>query len=145
MENNDSVYLEKVFDTEVDNVWQAWTDPVIVLKWFGSDPDGKGLEAKLEVYKGGSFEVTFEDSDQTQHTCSGAYLEVEELQRLVFSWTWKSEPGVESLVKILFFKEEGSTRMQFEHSGVGNQSKHGYLKGWQSTFQKLERVLNLGK
>lgn len=138
---DDSIAIDIVISAPIQKVWAAWTDPAIVLTWFGSDPRGKGLKATLDVRPGGSFEVTFQDSDQTEHTCSGVYSIVREFTTLAFSWTWKNEPGVESLVTVLLIPEGDWTRMKFEHAHLGSESKHNYLSGWKSTFNKLERAL----
>ena len=137
----DSVCIETILHASVEKVWEAWTEPSVIMKWFGSDPNGEVLRAKLEVRPGGSFEVTFRDSDQTEHTCSGIYSEVKKLSKLAFSWHWKSEPGVESFIVLLLTEEGQTTKMQFEHMNLGSGSKHNYVKGWQSTFLKLEQLL----
>jgi uncharacterized protein YndB with AHSA1/START domain len=139
--NEESVFIETTIHAAAEKVWEAWTEPDIIMKWFGSDPDGEVLSAKLDVRPGGSFVVTFKDSDQTRHTCSGIYIEIEKPGKLTFTWHWKSEPGVESIIVLLLTSEGTSTRMQCEHKNVGGGSKHDYEKGWHSTFLKLERLL----
>jgi uncharacterized protein YndB with AHSA1/START domain len=136
-----SISIEKTINVPVEKVWYAWTDPALVMKWFGSDPNGKVLKAILDVRPGGYFEITFNDSDQTEHTCSGIYKDVQKFKKLTFSWMWKSEPDVESFVTLSFADKGNATQMQFDHSNTGNDSKHVYLKGWQDTFSKLERML----
>ena len=136
-----SISIDTTIHSSIEKVWEAWTDPDIIIEWFGSDPNGKGLEAQLDVQPGGRFEVTFNDSDQAEHTCSGIYKEVEELRKLTFSWMWKSEPGAESFVTVLLYPQDKNTKMLFEHSNLDPASKHGYLEGWKSTFLKLERIL----
>src|SRR5205085_10878067 len=96
----DSVSLEIMIHTPVEKTWEAWTDPALILKWFGSDPNGEGIKAELDVRPGGEFEISFRDSNGTEHTCSGVYVIVEKPEKLSFTWRWKSEPGVESLVNI---------------------------------------------
>jgi len=113
---HDAITIEERFNASVENVWRAWTDPNIILKWFGSDPKGKGLNAMLDVQKGGAFEITFQDSDKTEHTCSGVYGEVQKHSRLSFSWQWKSEPGVISIVTVALHEKSNSTHMLFTHS-----------------------------
>ena len=139
--NEESVFIETTIHEAVEKVWEAWTEPDIIMKWFGSDPNGEVLSAKLDVRPSGSFEVTFKDSDQTRHTCGGIYNEIKKPSKLTFTWHWKSEPGVESFIVLLLTSEGTSTKMQFEHKNVGSGSKHNYLKGWQRTFLKLERLL----
>lgn len=137
----DSVFIESTIHASVEKVWQAWTEPSVIMKWFGSDPNGEVLSAKLDVRPGGSFEVTFRDSNQTEHTCSGIYKEIENLRKLTFTWQWRSEPSVESFIVLLLNENGKSTKMQFEHMDFGNGSKHNYVKGWQSTFLKLDQLL----
>jgi len=137
-----TILVETTVNARIEKVWKAWTDPTVIMKWFGSDPNGKVLDAKLDVRAGGYFEVTFIDSDLTEHTCSGVYHEVQPFRRLSFTWHWKTEPGVESFIRLTLTPESDITRMQLEHSNLGVGSKHDYIKGWQSTFAKLERLLN---
>jgi len=139
--DNSSVFIETTFNNTIEKIWNAWTNPTQIMNWFGSDPKGKVLKAALDVRPGGKFEITFQDSDQTEHTCSGMYDEVLVLSKLTFSWQWKSEPGVESFIILLLTPEGKCTRMQFEHKNLGSHSKHDYTKGWQNTFSKLERLL----
>ena len=138
---NDTVTIRIAISAPIENVWEAWTNPALILKWFGSDPNGKGLKAKLDVRVGGFFEITFRDADQTEHTCSGVYVDVQEFSNLSFSWTWKSEPDVESFVKVVLTSKSNITQMIFQHSHIGTASSHDYLNGWQAAFSKLEQML----
>ena len=138
--DDDAVRIETYFNTTREKVWKAWTEPEFILQWFGSDPNGKGVIAKMNVEQGGSYEITFKDGDGTEHTCMGKYLFVEKPRQLSFTWEWKNEPGVESLVNILLDSLNDSTVMTFEHKDLGTASAHNYLTGWKETFLKLERV-----
>jgi uncharacterized protein YndB with AHSA1/START domain len=140
--SKNSVFIETTIHASIEKVWEAWTEPSVIMKWFGSDPEGEVLKASLNVRSGGSFEVTFKDSDLTEHTCSGIYNEIEKFKRLTFTWHWESEPGIESFIVVLLTEEGRSTKMQFEHMNLKSGSKHNYVKGWQSTFFKLKRILS---
>ena len=139
--DDSSIFLEITFKSPIEKIWEAWTNPKVIMNWFGSNPKGKVLKAALDVRPGGYFEITFQDSDLTKHTCSGIYDEVRPLSKLAFSWQWKNEPGVESFITVLLTSEEKFTRMQFQHKNFGTGSKHDYTQGWQNTFSKLESVV----
>jgi uncharacterized protein YndB with AHSA1/START domain len=139
--DSDTIFIEQEFSVSADKVWEAWTEPLLVSKWFGSDPNGKVLSAKMDVQPGGNFEVTFANSDGAEHTCSGIYKEVQPFNKLSFTWEWKNEPAVQSFVIVLLQPDGNNTLMQFEHAHVGFASAHNYLEGWNSTFLKLGRVL----
>lgn len=136
-----SVRIAWTFAAPPALVWAAWTTPHAVGRWFGSDPKGTVLDARLDVCPGGSFEVTFADSDGTQHTAHGVYSRIEPDRLLKFSWGWKSEPGIESEVTVSLVPESAGTTMHFEHAGLVHASTHDYEIGWRSTFAKLESVL----
>lgn len=135
------VILEWNFDVSVEKVWQAWTDPDRIKLWFGSDPEGTVLEATLDVVPEGRFEISFQDSDGTRHTCRGTYTGIEVLSSLNFTWSWASEPGHISFVKVLLKPQVEGTRLYFEHAGLNADSAHNYMTGWKNTFRKLERIL----
>ena len=139
---SDTVFIESTFNVPIEKVWNAWTEPSEIRKWFGSDPNGKVLSANTDVRIGGSFEITFEDSNGTLHTCSGVYKYVEPYKKLSFTWRWKSEPNIESLVTVLLHAENAITLMRFEHANVGYASAHNYEQGWESTFGKLQKAID---
>jgi uncharacterized protein YndB with AHSA1/START domain len=138
---NDSVRLETRIHSSARDVWKAWTDPELILKWIGSDPDGEGLKAQMDTRPGGKYEISFRNSDGSKHTCFGIYIEVLEFRNLAFSWEWENEPGVVSIVEISLTPDGDDTMMQFVHAHVGNLSMHDYHAGWESTFVKLNQLL----
>lgn len=34
--NEESVFIEATIHATVEKVWEAWTEPDIIMKWFGS-------------------------------------------------------------------------------------------------------------
>ena len=139
---NDTVNIKYLFHAPIPEVWNAWTDPAIIVKWFGSNPKGRGLYAHMNLKPGGKYEISFQEPEGAIHTCYGVYQNITEFQKLSFTWNWVSEPGTESFVTILLFPEGGKTLMQFAHAHVGNKSMHNYLSGWTTTFDKLEALLD---
>jgi uncharacterized protein YndB with AHSA1/START domain len=139
--SEDKVSLEVLLSAPVEQVWQAWTDVALLLQWVGSDPNGRGRSADLDLRPGGKYKVSFENGDGSGHTFSGVYKEVDAPRKLAFTWEWENEPGVESFVTVLLVPEGDRTRMYFEHARVGFASAHQYVEGWTSTFGKLERML----
>lgn len=139
---DDLIHIETIIHAPLPAVWKAWTSPGTILQWFGSDPQGVGISAHVDLRPGGNYEISFRASEGIAHTCFGVYQEVTAFSKLVFSWQWKSEPGVESQVTVLLTPEAHHTFMQFEHAHVGKKSAHNYEAGWRNTFLKLERVLN---
>ena len=53
---NDAITIDTIIHAPIEAVWEAWTNPAIILNWFGSDPGGTGVKARMDVHPGGSFE-----------------------------------------------------------------------------------------
>jgi uncharacterized protein YndB with AHSA1/START domain len=140
-ERSHAIQIVWHFNSPPEQVWRAWTDPDYVARWWGSNPTGKVLSAKLAVQPGGGFEVKFIDPDGTQHTSYGVYEKVEPYRLLAFTWNWESEPSAQTFVTVALAPEGNGTRMQFEHSGLIYASSHDYAEGWKATFAKLERAM----
>lgn len=140
--HNHSIQLSWNFPHPPVKVWQAWTDLSIAKLWFGSDPNGKVLDVKFDVRVGGSFSVTFANSDGTEFTCHGIYREIEPNNRLVFTWGWANQPYVAELISLQFIPDGHGTSMFFEQSNIDPKTTlHNYEEGWRSTFRKLEKAL----
>ena len=137
-----SVQISWNFSHPPFKIWQAWTEPAIAKLWFGSDPDGKVLDANFDVQINGVFSVTFVNSDDTAFTCQGIYKEIEPPNRLVFTWGWANQPEVAELITLQFTPDKHGTLMLFEQSNIDPKTTlHNYEEGWHSTFQKLEKAL----
>lgn len=136
-----SITVYHHFDAGQSAVWRAWTDPAIVSRWWGSDPDGVVTSAALDVRPGGRFAISFQDSSGDVHTSTGEYLRVEEPTELEFTWSWLSETNPPSRVSVVFATDDTGTRMRFVHGELRGGSDHDYADGWRRTFAKLDRVL----
>lgn len=142
MATDDTIIIDITIDAPIEKVWQAWTDPGLVLKWYGSDPNGWGIYSCMHVVPGGRYMVTFSNSDGSEYTCLGAYQTVDKPTELAFSWEWLNEPGLVSQVAVQLVDRGGQTAMHFEHANVGFSPLHAYLEGWTLTFMKLNRLVS---
>src|SRR4051812_8795266 len=80
-------------------VFEAFTNPEKIALWFGSGtPDSKVIEVEPRV--GGSYHFGFTGMNGERNDVMGVFKEVSPVDRLVFSWHWKSTPERESQVTI---------------------------------------------
>lgn len=136
-----SIKIERHFSVSPQKLWRAWTDPGMVKLWFGSDPNGTGLDAVLDVRVGGAYAVTFANSSGEEYTAQGIYQEVELNKKLAFTWGWEDEPHIKESVVVQFQPEGDGTLMTFEHLEIDANTSHNYEIGWRTTFDKLEKAL----
>jgi uncharacterized protein YndB with AHSA1/START domain len=136
-----TVRIARNFEAPPELVWRAWTEPDILKRWVGSDPNGSVESVRLDARPGGSYEFVFRNANGEEHAASGTYVAFEPHRRLAFTWTWRSEPGRETMIVVALEPSAGGTLMRFEHSKLWAGSSHDYEAGWNSTFDKFERAL----
>ena len=77
--------FERTFDAPRDKVWQAFTDPEIVPRWWGPHGTTTTVE-EMDVRPGGKWRYVSEAPDREDVAFYGEYLEVRPPER--FKWTF---------------------------------------------------------
>jgi uncharacterized protein YndB with AHSA1/START domain len=83
--------LERTVPVAPELVWQAWTEPEHVVKWFAPEPFRTTL-CEIDLYPGGKFRTVMSSPDgDVLNDGTGAFLEVIPNRRL--AWTTTLGPG----------------------------------------------------
>ncbi|MGB6200069.1 MAG: SRPBCC family protein [Candidatus Acidiferrales bacterium] len=78
------IVITRVFDAPRELVWQAWTDPKQVARWWG--PRGFTTTIhEMDVREGGVWRQTMHGPDGTDYPGHSKFLEVVKPERIVFS------------------------------------------------------------
>lgn len=137
-----SVNFSRHYNVSPEKVWRAWTDPEVLAKWFGPDPEGVVSLADMDVRVGGQYHIRFGVPGGEEHDVAGVYQEVVPHQKLVFSWAWKSTPERVSLVTVTLRPSGSGTELIFVHERFYDQAaRDGHNVGWTGAFAKLDRLL----
>jgi uncharacterized protein YndB with AHSA1/START domain len=90
-----SVKLSRVFNTSVQHLFECFTQPELIARWWG--PEGTSCpsaQAQLEV--GGKYRFVMQGAaGEEPNVVHGEYLVVEPPERLVFTWAWE-DPAMEA-------------------------------------------------
>lgn len=119
----EGLVITRIIDAPVELVWQAWTDPVHVMRWWGpkyyTSPS-----AKIDLRVGGKFifcmRAPAEQGGQDSYT-SGVYTKIVPLERLEFTQGMSDkdgnriDPGSVGLPPD--FPQEMDTVIQFNRKG----------------------------
>lgn len=105
------IYIERVYDAPVQAVWEAWTDPAKVEKWWG--PRGFTLTThSKDLRVGGHWNYTMHGPDGTDYPNKTVYHEVEECRKLVYDHGGNDEQPPLFRVTALFSESNGKTKLQ---------------------------------
>lgn len=131
--------LERTFDAPAQDVFDAWTNPEVLRRWWGPGPTWRTPVAEVDLRVGGRYRLSMEDPDVgTLLTVTGEYREVRRPERLVYSWSWvqDGQAGHESTVIVEFVERDERTFVQLEHSGLESpQSRERHEQGWAACLE----------
>jgi uncharacterized protein YndB with AHSA1/START domain len=135
------ITIERTFNAPVEMIWEIWTEPEFIMRWFGGDPDGTVDHADVDLRRGGKYRITFHDCNGSEHTAFGEYLEVIEAKSLKYTWEWVSEPGHVSEVWVSFHGMGDQSKIVLTHLNLHPGSAHGYEGGWNNAIDKIVKLL----
>jgi uncharacterized protein YndB with AHSA1/START domain len=136
----------RVFDAPRERVWQEWTEPDRFADWFGgSEAEIPLSTVSLDVRPGGSWRATmFFGLERREINWRGAYREVVEPERLVFTISDRPDEVYELVTVVLTDLGDGRTEMLFEQRGHMSAEQYRYTEqGWGTFFERIaERLAN---
>lgn len=126
-------------------VYKVWTDGEHLRRWCC--PTGFTIPfSEGDIRPGGMFRTCMRSPDGTDHWLGGAYLELVENEKIVFTHAWQDEAGNsdhETTVTVtLADTAEGGTRLTLHQAFFASEaSRAGHEDGWNETLDSLERYL----
>jgi len=137
-----AVRIERTFAASVEEVFDAWTSPEVMRRWFHCAPDWETPEAAVDLRVGGEVRVVMRRPDGTQAKAQGQYTLIDRPHRLVMTWTFDDEPSNQQLIELSFSESEGSTTALLVNSRIStDRRRRGQDEGWQGCLDELERAL----
>jgi uncharacterized protein YndB with AHSA1/START domain len=135
--------LRRTYDAPREEVFDAWTNPEVLRRWWSVTPAGRTPVAEVDLRVGGCYRLTMEDPEAgTTHTVRGEYREVLRPERLVYSWCWVQEDGSAghvSTVTVEFVGEGERTTVVLEHSELESpESAERHSHGWKACMRMLD-------
>lgn len=137
---NPSLTMKRRLNATPAEVYRAWTDPDLLMRWFG--PENVTMqEAELDLRIGGTYRIVMREDNGERHQVSGAYQEIVENERLVFSWAWVTTPERVSRVTVTFRPDGGGTILTLLHEQFFDEAAlRGHTHGWTGSLVKLEAL-----
>jgi uncharacterized protein YndB with AHSA1/START domain len=122
-----AVRVEDVYDTDIDDLWEACTNPERLARWIA--------KVSGDLHVGGSIHAVFTST----WTGPGRIDVCEKPHRLLIT----TEPGTEDEGQIeAWLTEEGrTTRLVVEERGLPRERLHFHGAGWQAHLEDLARSL----
>src|SRR5262245_50490375 len=139
-----ALVITRAFDAPRELVFQAWTDPRHLMRWWGPR-DHPATKLDMDIRPGGTWRGCLRsNADGRELRHGGVFREVSPPERLVFTFAWEEEGerGMQTLVTVTFADQGGKTLMTFRQEPFQSMDeRESHRGGWTSTFDRLEEQL----
>jgi uncharacterized protein YndB with AHSA1/START domain len=136
------VRIERTFDAAADEVFDAWTSPEVMRRWFHCAPDWDTPEAEVDLRVGGKVRVVMRRPDGSEVGAGGEYTEIDRPRRLAMTWSFSDDPSNRQLIELSFSESGGTTTVVMVNSGISTDERRDAQDwGWHGCLDLLERVL----
>jgi uncharacterized protein YndB with AHSA1/START domain len=148
------IVINREFAAPRQLVWDVWTEPKHIEKWFGP----KGFTTRVEGFDfkvGGRSTYVMVGPDGKEYPGTGIYREIVPIEKFVTTDEFgegfeESHPDMDlpqGMVTTCLFDDFGKTTkltLIIAHPTVEDRKKHeamGVVDGWNSSFDKLDDYL----
>jgi len=152
-EANKTLTLTRIYDSPLEKVWQAWTDPAQLSQWWG--PNGvTNPTCEWDARPGGKINIVMlagaelgELADQ-EWPMAGEFSEVIHERKLVYTASpiMNGRPIMDTLTTVTFEEQDGKTKLSV-HIEITRMTPEaegplaGMEQGWNQQLDKLTERL----
>ena len=141
---NDPIIVEGYFAVAPHAMFEAWTDPDIVMKWFGPEPNSLH-SAAIDLKVGGAWRFVKSSTEEETFGFEGEYREIIAGKKLVKTWIhFVEKPGAKrkastpSQVEVTFIAKGSGTQLRVVHSSIDDDAmRKGFTGGWERGIGNL--------
>ncbi|MGZ5280155.1 MAG: SRPBCC family protein [Pseudobdellovibrionaceae bacterium] len=154
--NTPLVEVTRNFIAPIDRVWQAWSEPEFAKQWWGPE-EFTCPEARIDFREGGKYLFAMKDTAENLVWSGGVYEHIILNEKIVCSDNFTDQDGnvvsphvynmagdwPETLRITVEFEQYGDEeiRMSLRHEGIPSEMHDSCVKGWDSSFNKLQRLV----
>ena len=111
-----TIRIIRDFDAPPDRVFQAWTDPELVVRWLGPKDTAMQI-GTWDARTGGSYRYSATREGEEIASFYGSFHEVRPNQRLAQTFTWEGMPDGVSL-ETMTFEDRGHGRTRINSLSI---------------------------
>ena len=148
--------IERIFNAPRELVWKAWTDPEMLMRWWGPK-QFTAPACKLDFRVGGAYLYCMRSPEGQDYWSTGVFREIVLLEKIVQTDSFADEQGnvvpathygmsedfpLELLVTVTFEDLGGRTKLTLRHAGMpAGKDAEGAGIGWNESLDKLAALV----
>ncbi|MGA2120961.1 MAG: SRPBCC domain-containing protein [Methanoregula sp.] len=152
----EEIVITRLFDAPRDLAWRVWTEPELVMQWWGPK-NFMSPSCRIDLRVGGAYLCCMRSPDGKDYWSTGVYREIKRPERIVCTDSFADEKGnvvpatrygmspdipAEMLVTVTFEVLAGRTRLILRHAGFPAGDVRDLARaGWNESLDKYAGVL----
>jgi uncharacterized protein YndB with AHSA1/START domain len=135
--------IERSFKASAEEVFDAWTSPEVMRRWFHCGPAWDTPVAEVDLRVGGAVRIVMRRPDGRQSGARGEYTVIARPRRLVMTWMFDDAPANQQLIELSFLESEGLTTVVLTNRDIStDERRESQDEGWRLCLDELERLLD---
>ena len=140
------ILITRRFDAPAELVFEAWTTPALVRRWWGSE-EMPITVCEIDLRVGGDWRYVTRGRDGEDLGWHGTYLEIDPGRRIVSTECFEGFPEAETVNTLTLTEVDGLTTLEVlvRHSRPDYRDGHlesGMEGGLQLTFDRLADLVS---
>ena len=137
--SNSTVVVKKVINAGREELFEAFTNPDIMSKWFYPEED-MSAEVTNTFHVGGGYTLIMHGKNGVTYTHVGEYKEIVSPEKLVF--TWNSDFVQDTVVTVTFSQMDSGTEVTVTHDLMPSEEMaENHRGGWNGCLNRLESTM----
>lgn len=146
MTRETAVCVTKRIRATPERLFQAWTDPRQLMRWWHLEGPGWAFgAADVDLRVGGRYRLAMTGPDGAEHATRGVYRDVRPPTLLSFTWDWENPAHSvgETIVTVRMTDlGDGTTELVLTHERFADQARlAGHDSGWNQLFRILDSYI----
>ena len=135
-----TLIIERIFDAPPEIVFEAWTKPEHLTKWWG--PTDFALPfCELDFREGGRYRFCMRSPAGEDHWVWGEYRSIDSPERVEFTWNREDADGNiwnSTIVRLTFANADGRTKFTLNQTLFDTTAdRDDHNGGWSQCLERL--------
>jgi uncharacterized protein YndB with AHSA1/START domain len=139
----------RVIDAPRARVFEAWTKPEQIVKWFAPKPY-QLIVNRMDLRTGGTFDMAMRGPNGEDFPFTGTYREVVPPAKLTWTGEFPGDPKDNITTEVTFEEEGSKTKLRARQTfavmtAAAKHATAGAKQGWTLTLDQLMEFVAPGK
>ena len=139
-QDNVALKVSKNLNASVADVWNAWTNPDEIAKWWLPEGFSDSAQSEVDLRVGGEFKLHMQPPEGDAFYAHGIFKEIVPNSKIKSTWLW-STSDEETELTIEFNEVGDNTELVILHEFFSDEEeKNKHTEGWIACLDRMESM-----